>query len=57
MPSKDKPPPNIIVENSKFLSKYYTFNYPNEEIMNNLLVKDNGIRGIVATLDFNILEI
>ena len=30
----------LIVENSKFLSKYYTFNYPNEEIMNNLLVKD-----------------
>lgn len=30
----------LIVENKKFLEKYYIFNYPNEEIMNNLLVKD-----------------
>lgn len=31
----------MIVENRKLLEKYYIFNYPTEEIINNLLVKDN----------------
>lgn len=31
----------LIVENRKVLEKYYTFNYPTEDIINNLLVKDN----------------
>lgn len=31
----------LIVENKEFLSKYYLFNYPSLEIINNLLIKDN----------------
>ncbi len=31
----------LIVENRDFLEKYFVFNYPSEEIINNLLVKDN----------------
>lgn len=31
----------LIVENRKFLEKYYIFNYPTEKIINNLLIKDN----------------
>lgn len=31
----------LIVENREFLSKYYLFNYPNLDLLNNLLVKDN----------------
>lgn len=30
----------LVVENQKKLSKYYVFNTPNEEIMNNFLVKE-----------------
>lgn len=31
----------LIVENRKFLEKYFIFNYPSEKILNNLLIKDN----------------
>ena len=31
----------LIVENEKVLKKYYLFNYPKLEIINNLLIKDN----------------
>jgi D-aspartate ligase len=31
----------LIVENKDILEKYYLFNYPNIDIINNLLIKDN----------------
>ena len=31
----------LIVENKRVLQKYYIFNYPSEDIINNLLIKDN----------------
>lgn len=31
----------LIVENKEILEKYYLFNYPNIDIINNLLIKDN----------------
>ena len=31
----------LIAENADFLEKYYVFNYPNIDIINNLLIKEN----------------
>lgn len=41
----------LIVENRKFLEKYYLFNYPSLEIVNNLLIKENFYQQYSEVLD------
>ena len=44
----------LIVENKEILEKYYIFNYPSLDIINNLLIKDNFYSKYSDILDFGV---